>query len=332
MVAPADGQYALRPAFAGSYSLRVSLAPVQPDDEGDLPSTAQVLDASRPFQPTGQFITGTEGDDQLFGGLRGDTVSGGAGRDELLGGAGDDLLDGGPDNDTLEGQQGRDTLQGGPGNDRLRGGDEDDTLQGGSGDDTLFGNAGNDRIDGGDGIDTAHYQSVGPVLGLKRVAEGWQVSNPAAAEGSDLLVNVERVEYGNTALALDLDGHAGQVARILGALLGPATLKQPALVGLGLSLLDGGIAYPDLVAAAVASPQFAQAAGSRSNTAFVELLYRNIAGTAPTAAEAAPYVALLDRGELSQTQLAQLACDSTLTALAIDLVGLQASGLAFTPA
>ncbi len=99
-----------------------------------------------------------------------DTINGGAGEDQLVGGVGDDMLDGGVGNDELLGGAGDDILRGGNGDDTALGGSGDDALNGGAGNDTLFGNdgddffvgiGGTDVIDGGAGNDTNSFQGIG---------------------------------------------------------------------------------------------------------------------------------------------------------------------------
>jgi hypothetical protein len=68
--------------------------------------------------------------------------------------AGADTLTGSAGNDRLYGYAGDDTLDGGAGNDLLRGGAGSDTLNGGAGDDLLVYDSADALIDGGDGVDT----------------------------------------------------------------------------------------------------------------------------------------------------------------------------------
>jgi trimeric autotransporter adhesin len=56
----------------------------------------------------------------------------------------------------LEGEQGNDTLTGGAGNEELKGGDGDDLLTGGAGNDKLEGGRGTDQVTGGAGSDRFH--------------------------------------------------------------------------------------------------------------------------------------------------------------------------------
>src|SRR4051812_48095620 len=56
-------------------------------------------------------ITGTPGNDTLFGGGANDLILGAAGNDSLFGGKGDDTLVGGPGDDFVVGQEGTNTAQ-----------------------------------------------------------------------------------------------------------------------------------------------------------------------------------------------------------------------------
>jgi hypothetical protein len=59
----------------------------------------------------------------------------------------------------------------------------------------------------------------------------------------------------------------------------------------------------------------------------VDLLYANLTGAAPGAAQKAYYVGLLDQGVFSQDGLGQLAAETALNAAHIDLVGLCNTGI-----
>ena len=81
-------------------------------------------------------------------------LSGGPGRDRLVGGALPDLLDGGGGPDSIAGGGGRDHLLGGPGADNLSGGGGGDLLAGGAGPDKLNGGGGRDLCRGSGGTDS----------------------------------------------------------------------------------------------------------------------------------------------------------------------------------
>ena len=94
---------------------------------------------------TGGTITGTDGDDHLYGE---------GGDDVIVAGAGNDVLDGGEGNDNLSGGDGDDTVLGGAGSDTLTGGVGKDLLRGGAGDDLMIGDGDGDVLEGGTGMDT----------------------------------------------------------------------------------------------------------------------------------------------------------------------------------
>ncbi|NEO59670.1 MAG: calcium-binding protein [Moorea sp. SIO4G2] len=99
------------------------------------------------------LLKGANGRDTLSGFGGNDTLIGGNGQDGLIGGAGNDLLKGGNGRDSLIGGAGDDSLNGGNGQDSLIGGAGDDSLKGGNGQDSLIGGAGDDSLKGGNGRD-----------------------------------------------------------------------------------------------------------------------------------------------------------------------------------
>ena len=103
-------------------------------------------------------ISGTNGDDTLYGteaidqmsGLRGDDLlAGREGSDDIWGGAGSDDVRGQRDNDDLYGNGGPDVLRGAVGHDDLFGGNGDDILGGAADNDDLYGDARDDILLGG---------------------------------------------------------------------------------------------------------------------------------------------------------------------------------------
>ena len=105
--------------------------------------------------------------------------------------------------------------------------------------DTLTGLGGNDNLDGGAGVDTAVYTSARSNYTVTRTATGFTVLDKTGAEGTDTLVNMERLKFSDTKVALDIGGNAGSTAKILGAVFGRASLTNKDYVGIGLGLLDG---------------------------------------------------------------------------------------------
>lgn len=212
---------------------------------------------------------------------------------------------------------------------------------GGAGADVIVGNAaandlhgggGNDTLDGAGGIDTASYTGKATNFIVKKTSSGFEVADSSLAEGKDTLLSVERVHFADPAahtdsfLALDLNGNAGEVAKILGAVFGRDAVQHADYVGIGLSLADAGVPYADLVQYALT------ARGATTDKAIVDLLYFNIAGEQPTAQVESEYVSLLQNHSYTPGALGQMAAETLLNQSNIGLVALADHGLAYTPA
>jgi len=197
-------------------------------------------------------------------------------------------------------------------------------ISGGAGNDILHTRAGNDVIEGGGGVDTVEFSGNRINYMLTISASSDSVMDHVGSDGTDTLFNVERLQFTDAKLALDLDGNAGTTVKILGAVFGAASVANKEYVGIGLSLLDGGMPYETLM-------QFAlDAAGATTHAAEVNLLWTNLFGSPPTAEQAGPYVALLDSGALSSGALGVIAADSDLNKVNINLVGLQQTGIEYS--
>lgn len=136
-----------------------------------------------------------------------------------------------------------------------------------------------------------------------------------------------RGEFHGTHYALDIDGAAGQVARILGAVFGPSAVANQTYAGIGLGLLDAGVSYGHLMQLALQ----ARLGPAATHADIVQLLYTNVVGNPPPPSDQAFYLGLLDSGAISPVGLAVLAADTPLNAANVDLVGLTETGLAYQP-
>jgi hypothetical protein len=222
------------------------------------------------------------------------------------------------------------TIEGTAGNDTLAAGLFAQGYSGGAGNDRIAGGGDNDVIDGGPGLDTAAYAGRRADYTLTAQPGFWTVKDKVAGrDGTDQDAGIERLQFADLHVALDLDGHAGQAAQILRALIGPSSLQNETYAGIALGFLDGGMSYEEVVRIAVSVvPTFA---GGTSNEAFVKHVYRNVVGVAPSAGELRDFTGLLDSGAMSREALALLACQVELNTQSADLVGLAATGLEFLP-
>ena len=214
-----------------------------------------------------------------------------------------------------------------------------DTLYGNYQANVITGSGGNDTIDGGVGIDIAKFSApLGSTpsqnYSIQKLNDtAWSVSYkgpvmaifpPPITDGTDQLTNIERLQFTDKNVALDLNGNAGTTAKILGAVFGKESLSNKQYVGIGLSLLDTGMPTNTLSSLAV------DAANLKTNDQIVSTLWKNVFGTSATSADKAPYVKLLDDG-MSAGTLAWLAADTTFNKVNINLVGLAQTGIEYIP-
>ena len=199
----------------------------------------------------------------------------------------------------------------------------DDIVTGNNANNVFVLGLGSNVADGGAGIDLvqysgnrASYQGGGTGSGIKVTGSGV----------SDTLSNIERLAFADSKLALDVGGNAGIAAKILGAVFdAPIVRNEPGSVGLALAKVDTGMSYTDLLTLAL---DFRLGA-ARTHEQVVDLLYTNIAGVAPTAGQAAPYLEQLYAGTSTQANLGVMAAETAENAAQIDLVGLAQTGLIY---
>jgi hypothetical protein len=195
--------------------------------------------------------------------------------------------------------------------------------------DTFKGQPGIDYFDGGLGLDTVVYSGPQERYTINKSGNRYVVSEPTGSDDTDNLVNIERLQFSNGKLALDVEtGNAGEAAKLIGALLGPTYVKDKALAGIVINLLDQKYSSDTIAKLGIATPMFLGMAGSSSNTDFVKQVFINVVGRAPTPSESSTYVNMLDAGT-PQSALALMAAHTDLNAARIDLVGLIQHGLEF---
>lgn len=201
-----------------------------------------------------------------------------------------------------------------------------DTVIGNSANNQIISNGGSDTIDGGNGTDTATLPGNRANYTVSSTANNWSVSGAGV---TDTLTNVERVQFADAKLALDLDGNAGKTAKILGAVFGKSSVSGESYskqyVGIGLNILDNGTSYHDLMQLALN----ARLGAGFSNADEVNLLYQNLVGSLPSTADLDYWTGTLTSGQ-TQASLAVMAANLDLNATNINLAGLAQTGIEFT--
>jgi serralysin len=151
-----------------------------------------------------------------------------------------------------------------------------DTLIGNSIANVLEGYAGNDTINGGGGTDTAVFSGFHTQYTITQSGVNATVSGP---DGFDSLTSVERLQFADGDVALDITGNAGQAYRLYQA----AFNRVPDLGGLGFQThaLDSGLTLTQVAFNFIASPEFQATYGNVDDTQFLTLLYQNVLHRAP---------------------------------------------------
>jgi hypothetical protein len=203
---------------------------------------------------------------------------------------------GGSGNDTLTGGSAAETFLGGAGN---------DSISGGGGMDTMSGGAGNDTLVGGAGLQVADYDGAHDHFTISGNADTgiFTVTDDTGTDGSDVLQKVERLQFDDAWVALDLNGSAGEAYRLYQA----AFDRTPDLGGLGywIGTMDRGIGLTQVAAAFIGSAEFQQTYGSLSDTQFVIRLYANVLHRAPDAGGLQFHIDVLANGATRAEVLAE---------------------------
>lgn len=196
--------------------------------------------------------------------------------------------------------------------------------------DLFQGQPGTDFFDGGLGTDTVVYAGPLERYAVNKSGNRFIVSEPTGSDDTDYLTNIERLQFSNAKLALDVaSGPVADGARLIGALLGPAYIKDKALAGIVIGLMDQQYSAEFVATLGLATPMYQGLAGSSSNVDFVKHVFNNVVGRPPIAQELNTYVAMLENGSSSQASLAVMAANTDLNAARIDLVGLAQHGWEF---
>ena len=137
---------------------------------------------------------------------------------------------------------------------------------------------GDDTLDGGAGLDTAVFSGSRVGYSLTKTASGMTAAS--ATDGTDALINIERLQFTDKTLAFDLDGNAGQTYRLYQA----AFDRVPDKAGLGdwIEGMDRGMGLSQVAKGFINSAEFKALYGNNpTNSEFVTLLYDNVLHRVP---------------------------------------------------
>jgi len=198
--------------------------------------------------------------------------------------------------------------------------------------DVITGGVGNDTIDGGSGIDTATYSGKHSAYTLTATASGYTIRDNVGTDGTDTISNVERMQFSDTKLALDMGAAlaGGEVALLIGAVVGRASLSDGALVGQLLSFFDGGYTLHDAANVLVNAGVMDRLAGGSSTNAYVNWIYKAVVGQTATADVTAALAPYIDSNGYSKADFLATVAALPLNQTNIGLVGLQQTGIEYS--
>jgi len=217
--------------------------------------------------------------DPLAGVAGNNTINGLAGNNNLNNGLGDDDENGENGDDGENDDDGENVFDDGVDDDHLDGGSGDGTRSGGDGDDIFDGGVGDDCFDGGSGDDTATYSGSRASFNLTKSGNNYIVNDITGINGTDTLINIERISFADGTLAFDTNGNAGEIYRLYRA----AFDRVPDTPGLGhnIRLVDAGLTLGQMSSAFVQSAEFMNTYESLSDEQFITHLYQNVLHRAP---------------------------------------------------
>lgn len=165
-------------------------------------------------------------------------------------------------------------------------------LDGTAGTDFFSLTSGNDTIDGQGGIDFAAFTVSRSAITIQHSGN----TITATGQGTDTLINIERLQFVDGVLAFDTSGNAGETYRLYQA----AFHRPPDVGGLGywIRQLDAGHGDMRWMASNfIGSPEFKALYGAATtDSAFIKLVYANVLNRAPDAAGQSYWAGQLAQG------------------------------------
>jgi methionine-rich copper-binding protein CopC len=211
------------------------------------------------------------------------------------------------------------------------------TFTGGSSNDSFFGGTGNDTLDGGFGTDTARYggkfSDYTLVMGAGTSAVTTITDNRVSLQndGTDTLQNIERLQFSDERVAMDLaPSQAGGKAVLMMALLfGVGFVNDKAWAGRFLSYFDAGATLQTGAALLADGGIIAAFAGGSDNASIVNYVYNNVYGAAPSTDTLAALLAPLNDHSTSMAQWLAGMAGSAANQAHVHLTGYAQSGLEY---
>mgnify|MGYP002399305212 CR=1 FL=1 len=212
-------------------------------------------------------------------------------------------------------------------------------ISGTSGNDILASTPGNNSVDGGSGIDTMLYSSKAKAnYTITPTSTGYTVTDNVGTDGTDTLTNVERLQFSNAKIALDISNNpnacfdlsgpanAGSVYRLYQA----AFNRTPDQVGIAywIGQGDASVSLTNIAAGFTGSVEFQNTYGNLADHQFVDQIYQNVLHRAGESAGTAYWYGQLDSHAQTRQQVLVGFSESTENQAAV--IGVIQNGIDYT--
>jgi serralysin len=191
--------------------------------------------------------------------------------------------------------------------------------------DTIAAPAASSRIDGDDGRDTVIFNNTAAQYRIGTGLGGFTVTSTATGT-AHVMIDVERLQFTDVSVALDIDGNAGKLYRLYGA----AFDREPDAIGLGfwLKQIDAGQSLASAAQFFAISDEFQQRYGTLDDAGFLVQLYANVLDRAYDQAGYNFWLAALNTG-VSRGQI--LSDFSESAEFQVKLIGSMQDGVEYVP-
>ena len=187
-----------------------------------------------------------------------------------------------------------------------------------SGNDSFNNTNGNESFDGGAGIDTLVMSGKREACPLSKTTQGWSISSET--EGSDTLSNVERIQFADKRIALDITDNALETLQFIG-IIAPTLQGNLNVRGTIISLFDQGKSMQEM-------SQLALDLGliTTEKTALAKTVFKNVFNTT---ADPDQNLANSLVSYIEQNGQAKFLATVAGMNINVDLVGLQQNGMEY---
>jgi subtilisin family serine protease len=191
---------------------------------------------------------------------------------------------------------------------------------------TFSNGSGADVFVGIGGVNTLQYAGVKTVYTVSQ-ADGHFTVTDKAGSVVDSLYNVERLMFSDGAVALDINGKAGEVYRLYQAALNRAPDKGG--LGYWIDAYDKGMPLATVAEGFVKSDEFQKLYGAQpSNEQLVNAMYQNVLHRAPDAAGLTYWLDGMSHGVTATSLLLAFSDSAENKAAALKIIG---QGFDYTP-